>query len=512
MRRLNWAASVLAAALAAVPAAQAAAPADTTIAGRDYALITAEELLDLMGAAEPGAQLVLRETAVQGRVSSLAADLDTVAARLEFSDLRFLDEVLLTQVVFTMPVTFRRTTFAGDLSLAEAWFQGDFALRECQVDGKTNFRDARFAAAADFTESHLAAAFNGAGARFATVTFMRLRCQGGVYLENARFAGPADFSEAVFGDIASFKDAHWEAPVTFVGTRLIGRSFFWKAHFAAADFSQARFARETSFKQAEFNRGATFAGVVFGRAAHFEQVRFDAGATFDGSAFAGPAVLAGTHSDGDLLLNAIFRANLDLRHLVAPVLDLRPSAATPDSLLAPGAGLLLQNARVDRLFASWSQLRGHLAQPPDESGYGLDRVYAVLRHQFLSAGMAADARACHVEALDQRRRHLSWTAPERHALTLFDLTSRYGTDLQRLAMTAIVWVGLFALLYRWMPPGERPFGFVECLVFSLHTFLNTGAAAAWPAGKVRFLALFQALTGWIFLALLVAVLLSLLPR
>ena len=66
-----------------------------------------------------------------------------------------------------------------------------------------------------------------------------------------------------------------------------------------------------------------------------------------------------------------------------------------------------------------------------------------------SPGMVADARGCYIESLDRRRHHLPWTSIERYALIAFDLSSRYGTDLVRLALVALAWVALFALLYRW---------------------------------------------------------------
>ena len=53
---------------------------------------------------------------------------------------------------------------------------------------------------------------------------------------------------------------------------------------------------------------------------------------------------------------------------------------------------------------------------------------------------------------------------------------------------------------------------MECLLFSLHTFFIAGAVSVRPQGKVRFLVLFQALSGWLFWALCTAVLLSFLLR
>ena len=499
-------------ALTTTVGAQPSAPTDTTIAGRSYTLLEAGELMDLLGTASDHSRLALRQTAVKGRLSSLAANLDTVRAALELTDVLFLDEVLLAEVVFLGPVIFSRTTFAADLSLAEAQFLQSFALRECEVRQKTNLRDARFTATADFTQSHLAAVFSCAGAHFSDATFARLRCEGGAYFEDVLFAGQVDFSDARFAGVASFKTARWRAPVSFAGARFLDRSFFWQAQFAAADFSSVRFAGETSFKQAAFAHRAVFANIAFAHSAHFEQARFDDGAVFDGSIFAKEAVFTGVHSDNDLLLNALFRISLDLRHLVAPSLDLRPSATMPDSLLGPGAQLLLQNARFQRLFSTWDHLRGHLAQPPEQANYDLDRVYAGLRHQFLISGMAADARGCYIESLDRRRHHLPWTSTERYALIAFDLSSRYGTDLERLALVALVWVALFALLYRWLLIDDRRLPLVECLLFSLHTFFIAGAASVRPHGKLRFLVLFQALSGWLFWGLCTAVLLSFLLR
>ena len=98
----KWVAFALIIALTTTVGAQPSAPTDTTIAGRSYALLEARELMDLLGAANDHSRLVLRQTAVKGRLSSLAANLDTVRAALELADVLFLDEVLLAEVVFSV--------------------------------------------------------------------------------------------------------------------------------------------------------------------------------------------------------------------------------------------------------------------------------------------------------------------------------------------------------------------------------------------------------------------------
>ena len=114
MSILNWVKSkravlVLIIALTTTVGAQP----DTTIAGRSYTLLEAGELMDRLGSANDHSRLALRQTAVQGRLSSLAANLDTVRAALELTDVLFLDEVLLAEVVFLGPVVFSRTTLCG---------------------------------------------------------------------------------------------------------------------------------------------------------------------------------------------------------------------------------------------------------------------------------------------------------------------------------------------------------------------------------------------------------------
>ena len=109
----KWAVLALIIALTTTVGAQPSALTDTTIADHSYTLLEAGELMDLLGSAKDHSRLVLRQTAVRGRLSSLAANLDTVRAALELADVLFLDEVLLAEVVFLGPVIFSRTNLCS---------------------------------------------------------------------------------------------------------------------------------------------------------------------------------------------------------------------------------------------------------------------------------------------------------------------------------------------------------------------------------------------------------------
>ncbi len=491
------------------PRAEAAAP-DTTVAGRTYALLDAEELLARLQKTAP---IHLRATAVTGRLYAPTAGLDTVRAALICEDVLFFDEITLNNVVFLGPVHCDRTVFAGGLSLLGARFQDTFSLRETRFSRHLNLKQAEFASDVDFSGSEFAEPSSLIGARFnRNARFTRARFAAATYFEGAHFAGQTDFSEVHFAGVASFKDAVWDQATIFAGARFDERALFWRNLFLAeADFTAARADGEIAFTGTAFAATADFTDFTFAQAVHFADVTFER-ATFRGSFFRKEADFSGAEAR-TLQLGAFFNQTLDLRYALIGTLDLRPSAGA-DSTFSRSATIYLQQAYLDRVLVRWSQLRGHLAVPDSAASNALEPIYASLRHHFLLQGLQRDAEDCQIELLEHQRHSLKPGKLKRWALELWNLSSRYGTDPQQLVLFILSVILLFGLSYRLAPSSMQPvYGegaptLADCIGFSIDTFTHAGYHAWYATGKLKLLASVEALMGWISLGLLIAVALA----
>ena len=493
-----------------IPLDARAERADTTIADQTYALLPAADLLSrLQRAKEP---IHLRTTAVVGPLYAPIAGLDTVRTAFHLDDVFFFDEVTLNNVVFLGPVQGERTTFANGLSLINARFHSAFGLRASRSGKHLNCKEAVFLADADFADGDFVGPNSFINARFAgAARFARTRFGTAAYFEGTHFTGQTDFADARFAGVASFKDARWNGPASFAGARFAERALFWRTQFlGAADFAAARADGEISFNRATFANQVHFADFTFAQAAHFADATF-ARADFGGSYFRKEANFSGVQAQ-TLRFNAFFNRSLDLSRAAIGTLDLHPGVQA-DSTFSESAQLYLQQAYFDRLRVRWEHVRHRLATADSATFAALDPAYNSLRHHFLAQGLKGDAVACEIERLDRHRRALSWAAPKRWGLELWNLCSRYGTAPLQLVLCILGSILLWALIYRLVPSlqsangDERP-TFADCIRFSIHTFTRTDPYPWYAAGKLKLLATFQTLLGWASIGLLLAVILA----
>ena len=473
----------------------------------------AAHLLAEMGR-DSDAPIRLRHAEVTGFLDGASAGLDTVRRPLDLEDVRFTGEVSLPGVVFLAPVRVQGSVFGGGLSLQGARFGAAAGFRAIQVERHANLRGAVFLAGADFTDG----GFLGVGSFIETrfeggeSTFRRVRFRSGAYFEGARFGAPADFSSATFGDVASFKETEW-SDASFAGARFWGRVLFWESFFAGtARFDKARAERQVSFDRARFDGPASFQEFIFADPVGFTEVRAREEIGFAGAYFRKDADFRGGTFSAELDLAGRVQKGLDLRRVQGSTVTFL--AADPAQVtFGDSAAIYLQEARWDELRFRWNELRGRLAAADPGSIDDLEPVYADLGAQLRRQGRFRDAEACHVEWMDLRRRHLGWTDLARWGLELFGRSTRYGTDPGRFAGAAASAVLLFGLLYRLGHGGLAPVtgsanaSLLDCLFFSLQTFVRAGQSSWRPTGALRLLASLQALLGWIGLALLVVTLL-----
>ncbi len=494
-----------------LPASGVGTGADTTVAGRTYALLSATDLMaQLREARKP---IHLREKAVTGPLYAPSVGLDTVRVALYLEDVLFFDEVNLNKVVFLAPLRGERAVFAGGLSLLGARFRDDFALRESHSARHFNFKQARFDSAVDLSAGHFAESISfiethfGGQARFDRCTF-----GAAAYFEKARFADSGNFRDAHFTGVASFKDVVWTGDAVFAGARFDQRVLFWRAHFnRAADFAAVRADGEASFNGMVCAGRADFTDFTFAQNAHFADTAFDR-AAFAGAYFRKVADFSGVAAR-TLRLKAFFNHELDLRHAVVGTLDLR-RGANADSTFADAARIYLNQGYFDRILVRWATLRGHLAIADSSSLAALEPTYAALRHQFLRRGLTGDAEHCQIERLEHERQALTWSEPKRWTMELWHKSSHYGTNPTRLVISILSFILLFGLIYRLGAHAMRPaYGegsptLADCIGFSIHIFTRAGYRAWHATGHLKLLVSVEALVGWISLALLIAVVLA----
>lgn len=494
-----------------IPVGARADRADTTIAGQTYALLPAADLLSRLQQAK--GPIHLRATAVVGPLYAPITALDTVRTAFHLDDVFFLDEVTLNNVVFLGPVQGERVTFASGLSLINTRFHSTFGLRSSRSGKHLNLKRAVFRADANFADGDFAGPNSFINARFAgAARFARTRFAAAAYFEGTHFAGQTDLADVRFAGVASFKDTRWDGPASFAGARFAERALFWRTRFrAAADFAAARADGAISFNRALFAAQAHFTAFTFAQAAHFANATF-ARADFGGSYFRKEADFSGVQAR-TLRFNSFFNRALDLRRAAVGTLDLHPGSHA-DSTFAESAELYLQQAYFDRLRVRWAHVRHRLATADSASVAALDPTYNSLRHHFLAQGLKDDAVACEVERLDRQRRALSWAAPKRWALEIWNLCSRYGTAPLQLVLGILGSILLWALIYRLASGalrsanGDRDPTFADCISFSIHTFTRTNPYPWYATGKLKLLASVQILLGWAALGLLLAVLLA----
>jgi len=498
--------------LLATPSEPQTAPADTSIDGQHYALLPIETLIAQLSR-NISLPITYRHTAFQGRLS---AALDTVHAPLDLEDIHFLDEVALNDVVFASPIRIHKTVFNNGLALQRSRFLAPADFSADLFHKHATFKEAAFLAGVDFSTNHYTGIASFIGADFAgrKTAFTRTTFDNAAYFDGARFTGRANFQDAAFADLASFKETLWQHNASFAGARFTGRTLFWDARFAAeTTFATARADGEIAFNRAAFAGPASFAGFIFGQSALFNRTTFTDEATFAGAYFRKTADFTDGTFRGDLRLNAFFNQSLDLRRARISLLDLQLPTSS-DSLLATGARLYLQQAHYQHLLTRWRPLAHHLAASDTLATDDLEPVYANLCRHLQAQGLRRDADDCFVESLQQQRHHMGWTEPEFYALSLLQTTTRYGTDPTRFASTILCIVLLFGLTYRLarsaleMLHDNSPPTLADCLLFSVQTFIRHGAPSLRPTGPMRWLVCLQALLGWLCLGLLVATLLS----
>jgi hypothetical protein len=176
---------------------------------------------------------------------------DTVARVFECHGCLFTDDVNASNVTFARTVDLSGSTFASSVDFGGATFAAPALFRSIERDRRTQTND----------------------------------CADSGPVPTC-FGGRADFSLAVFHDLASFDGSEFERTSSFRDTRFQDGTFSQTYFDGMADFDGAAFRGEALFNQAKFFERASLAGADFGGHTDFSLAHFDGGATFSGSQLA----------------------------------------------------------------------------------------------------------------------------------------------------------------------------------------------------------------------------------
>ncbi len=357
-----------------------------------------------------------------------------------------------------------------------------------------------------------------------TTDFTRAQFLHPAYFDQALFVHGVSFRDALFELESSFKEAHWTGEADFAGARFDEEALFRYARFgAAAMFDRSRFRRTAVFDRAHFEKAASFRDITFVRAASFARAVFEGDADFAHCRFKRRADFSDAAFRAPVHLNAYFAGDLILRHATGPLADLRsipedPQSESADSTFADTARVYLHNADFSRMLFRWSQLEGHLAAADSTDVSALEGAYGSLRRHLENLGLAGDARAAYREWMERRRLALPAWGAERIWLGVFSATTRYGTDVGRLLWWALGVVLFFAFVFKRRSlsfvPAETPHavagaessihGFLPAVYLSVCVFTRTGLP--WrPVGRARLWVLAEAVIGWLFVAVFIAI-------
>lgn len=506
------------------------AQVEVDVDGTTFTILPAGRFVQDLAQAPVGSTLTYERVIFRGPVRGSSASIDTVRAHIELRDVRFMGSLSFDWIVFAgdvdahgvefeKGVSFLTTAFLGSLRVSDGKFDRQAAFKGISVDGAADFENAVFGGLATFIDADF-----GADLSFSNTEF-----QSDAFFERLRVAGRAEFVDATFSLGGSFKQSVFEGPASFDGARFFSTASFQDARFGGnLDFDKSRFAGLASFSRADFSGPASFRQAAFLKKAHFDQTHWRGATFFSDGRFRRHGSFANALFEEAAYLDAHFPGQLDLRHTSGPHLDLRPP--TTDAAIGLGADtahveprIFMQEARFSSMVIDWPRLSGRLS-PADTTAVGeaaindLASVYAVLRHHLRKQGLDDWATACQVEWLDRKLDELSLTHGEWWALRVLDLTSRYGTQIWRVALFAFCCIVFFGAVYWLARSGISrggkvvEAGFVDCLHLSASAFIRLGWSGWQVTGLTRGLVLLEGLAGWATWGLFVATIINILVR
>lgn len=345
-----------------------------------------------------------------------------------FSDTKFYDWVQFTKAHFNKKADFNRVLFNHGVDLTNVHFENktEFCFASFNhhyqlsstFNGTTEFHSAVFNDVALLGYNH----FND------QVSFYNATFNDRASFSRNKFYGKADFDHAKFNDEVEFEDIKFNENALFCDTTFTGLADFEDVRFMKnADFSNAEFNNEAKFTDTTFNGYANFIHASFNKA-DFEFANFINTVNFNNTDFSGEAHFQNAHFyDTVYFILAKFK---DRAYFTDASFDANVDFSDADIFLT--------------MKIRWSQLEGKLVY----DGY----FYQSLIRNFEALGQSEDANDAYYKYHVEKRKHIDIKSTRgliRRPLEFIflDLFCGYGVKPWWTVCTAICIIGVFSFFY-----------------------------------------------------------------
>ncbi|EEB73457.1 potassium channel family protein [Thermococcus sp. AM4] len=425
-------------------------------------------------------------------------------------------------------VVFQNTQFKGKTVFIGANFVGKYALfLKTEFSKPVWFKNAIFKIQIGTSELSKV----GFELVHGRVIFREAIFRGGALFNGVTFTAESEFIETEFRGDTNFMHCTFERSINVLKSKFLGKeTSFVKSIFrdnASFDFSKFRevffnfavFEKEASFKNVKFYNETQFKEVEFKKAVEFQGAEFKSKTTFEGSVFE--------------RLSVFVDENLTLEE-PAPKFHDELSFANCD--FRQGADFLGNLKNETNLSKLWEFFSSRFSN--------LQSIIEALRVQRLSfekEGKRDEADRMFVLEMRAKRKLRMTQAKENFANAkglknktkailnylgtwinvqvekiLADGVSEYGTNWKKTLLASanvIIWSAiLYNILTNWLSLGKilestgKPVtDILNQLYYSLVTFTTLGYGDMHPTGWLKALSALEALTGAVFMALIVAV-------
>ncbi|WP_461866043.1 potassium channel family protein [Thermococcus sp.] len=313
------------------------------------------------------------------------------------------------------------------------------------------------------------------------VTFERVKFNDEITFMNAKFHGVTSFKGAIFYESVKFIDGTiFSKLVSFDSALFKQRVYFTRCVFGNANFENSTFEDSVRFESVEFLNAAVFKGSLFKRIVYFEKTDFNGYLSFS---------------------NSIFQRGIQI---------------TKEHFKLPEAEA--EARRIQRLSYEKEGKR-------DDA----DRMFVLERRAYRKVlRHCAKEKYSNAKTLYQKFEAIMFliytyisTAIE---IVLADWISLYGTSWGRIILNSFWVITVNAILYQALSRFSHTMilrvpigtiytnstsggisGLLNALYYSLVTFTTLGYGDMYPTGWLKALSAIEALTGAVFMALIVAV-------
>jgi hypothetical protein len=442
-------------------------------------------------------------------------------------------DVNFNDCYFSKPVGFVGTTFTGTANFEKVVFNSSAGFEKANFSFDANFMITTFNKIADFRNVN----FTG-GAQFDYATFNRL-----AWFSKAHFYDEANFDDVKFYDEVEFNNVFFKSVAAFRWSEFYDKLQFNNATFNEdAQFDKAKFNDKVEFRDhTKFNETASFRDATFTMLADFEDAQFSKKVDFTDTEFNDDAKFkSATFNDNASFMDVSFKkADFGFAKFVQTAnfnhTEFNDEANFQNALFNDTAYFILARFKDRAYFTgasfndtvdfsdadifltmkiNWSQLEGKLVY----DGY----YYQTLIRNFETLGQSDDANDAYYKYKVEKRKHInikSLRGLSRRPLEFLflDFSCGYGVKPLNPLGCAVIIILLFACFYRLIEDKENnkshsdsslkdrilKFVFLSVSIFTTLGLLNNWKTAEDHETWFHFLAIMEALLGWLIMALFV---------